>query len=73
MKRCGGAKRIARTAWVLLSVLASAGLCEAGSEKYVLITGDSLKGSFQLLVDRRISQGMDGSLVTVEQIESDPA
>lgn len=37
-------------------------------ERYLLITNDLLKESFQQLVDRRCSQGMDGILITVEDI-----
>jgi predicted outer membrane repeat protein len=41
-----------------------------GQEQYLLITNESLKDSFQLLVDHRCSQGMDGKLITVEEIDA---
>lgn len=63
-------KRIGKTICLFLSVLVSVGLCDTSSEKYLLITNESLKDRFQLLVDRRIAQGMDGKLMTVEEIES---
>jgi hypothetical protein len=55
---------------LLLVTLVSIALCEDGSEQYVLITSESLKSSFAPLVDRRVAQGMDGALITVEEIES---
>ena len=39
-----------------------------GQEQYLLITNESLEERFQPLVDRRCSQGMDGILITVEDI-----
>ena len=57
---------------LLLVTLVSVAFCENGAEQYLLITSESLKGNFAPLVDRRISQGMDGALVTVEEIESNP-
>jgi len=41
-------------------------------ERYLLITNDLLKDSFQPLVDRRCAQGMDGILITVEDINDNP-
>lgn len=70
LRSCNSAKRMARTICVLLSIVVSVALCENGSGKYLLITRESLKDGFQSLVDRRIAQGMDGNLITVEEIES---
>lgn len=41
-----------------------------GQKQYLLITNEYLQESFQLLVDHRCSQGMDGKLITVEAIDA---
>ena len=42
----------------------------APGTRYILLTSDDLLDSFQNLVNRRISQGFQGSIVSVETIES---
>ncbi len=70
MRTCRSSKCVGGLFFLLLSTLASVALCQNGSEQYLLITRESLKASFLPLVDRRVSQGMDGALITVEEIES---
>ena len=66
------AKRMAKAFYIFMSIAISIGLCESGTEQYLLITNETLKGSFQPLVDRRMIQGMDGKLITIEEIETNP-
>ncbi len=51
-----------------LSVLVPVALGDNGDGRYLLITGEALKDSFQPLVDHRVAQGLDGILITIEEI-----
>ncbi len=71
MEKCN-AKKIKKIAYILIFIFCSSAFCNTNSEQYLLVTNESLRESFQQLVDRRISQGMEGTLITIEEIESNP-
>ena len=68
MKRSAASYYLSIMTIIVLNSFFSVPLFADTQERYLLITNDFLKESFQPLVDRRCSQGMDGILVTVEDI-----